>query len=112
VRSVIAADTACGSRLPVSSLMSAKTIVAPSSEAQLAVATNVRGVVTTSSPGPTPRAAYATCRAAVPEVTDTAPGAPEMRVRSSSKAVTAGPVVSQSPRRTAATASMSDSSID
>ena len=42
--------------------------------APLAVATKVSGVVTTSSPGPIPRAAYAVCSAAVPEVTLTAPG--------------------------------------
>ena len=54
----------------MSASTSAKRIVAPSSEAQDAVATNVSGVVTTSSPGPTPAAAYATCRAAVPLVTD------------------------------------------
>jgi hypothetical protein len=53
----MAADTAFGSRLPVSSLMSANTTVAPRSEAQLAVEMNVSGVVMTSSPAPTPIAA-------------------------------------------------------
>jgi hypothetical protein len=37
---------------------------------------------------------------------------PKIRARSPSKAVTAGPVVNQSLRMTAATASMSDSSMD
>src|SRR5664280_3226814 len=112
VARVIAAETAWGTRLPVSSQTSANTTVAPSTEAQLAVDTKVSGVVTTSSPAPTPRAAYATCKAAVPDVTDTARETPHRRARSSSNAVTAGPVVNQSPRRTFATASMSDSSTD
>src|SRR6476646_3025239 len=92
--------------------MSANTTVAPSSDAQLAVATNVIGVVTTSSPLPTPNAAYAVCSAAVPEVTDTAPGVPDSAASSPSNAVTQGPVVSQSLVRTLATAATSSALID
>ena len=77
-----------------------------------AVATNVIGVQTTSSPGPIPAAAYATCSAAVPEVTATAGVPPVTDARSSSNRTTAGPVVSQSPRSTAATAAMSSSTMD
>jgi hypothetical protein len=51
---VIAASTAAGSRLSVCESTSAKTGVAPSYSAQFAEATKEKGVVTTSSPGPTP----------------------------------------------------------
>ena len=90
----------------MSGLMSAKTTSAPSAVAPLAVATKVSGVVTTSSPGPMPRAAYAVCSAAVPEVTLTAPGVPA-RAASRLESVTHGPVVSQSLRSTSTTAATS-----
>ena len=96
----------------MSSSTSAKTTFAPSIAAQDAVATKVIGVVTTSSPGPTPRAAYAMCSAAVPDVQLTARCPPASSDTAFSNAVTAGPVVSQSPRSTAVTASMSASEID
>jgi hypothetical protein len=54
---VIAAAAASGSRLPVSGDTSAKTTVAPCSTAVAAVATNVIGAHTTSSPLPMPAAA-------------------------------------------------------
>ncbi len=76
------------------------------------MATNVIGVVTTSSPGPTPSPAYAMCSAAVPDVQETARCPPVSSEIAFSNAVTAGPVVSQSPRRIAVTASMSSSEID
>jgi hypothetical protein len=52
--------------------MSAKTGVAPQWTMVFRVATKVKGVVITSSPGPTPRASNATCRPAVAEETGTA----------------------------------------
>ena len=52
------------------------------------------------------------CSAAVPDVQLTARWPPHCSATASSKAVTVGPVVSQSPRRTAVTASMSSSEID
>src|SRR6478609_2449254 len=112
VSSVTAASRATGSMLAVSSSTSTKRIVAPSASAHDAVATNVIGVVTTSSPRPTPAAAYAMCRAAVPLVALTHRVAPVSASSCSSNAVTVGPVVSQSPRRTWATASMSSSLTD
>ena len=51
------------------------------------MATNVIGVVTTSSPGPTPSAAYAMCRADVPDVQVTAGWPPAMSLTAASKAV-------------------------
>ena len=59
---------AAGSMLAVSSSTSTKRTRAPSATAHDAVATKVIGVVTTSSPGRMPAAAYAMCRAAVPLV--------------------------------------------
>lgn len=96
----------------MSASTSANTTLPPSSAAVAAVATNVIGEVTTSSPGPIPAAAYATCSAAVPEVTATAGVPPVCSARSSSKRVTAGPVVSQSPRSTSVTAATSSSETD
>ena len=112
VRSVTSAPRRAGSRLAVSSARRRRRpTVAPSSDGSVAVATNVMGVVTTSSPGPTPSAAYAMCSAAVPDVTLTTPvAAGPPRTRPSSNASTAGPVVSQSPRSTSATAATSSSS--
>ncbi len=95
-----AAAAAAGSRQKVSSSTSANTIFAPRAAALLAVATNVIGETTTSSPGPTPAAAYATCSAAVPLETAVTPTPPVHRARSASNASTCGPVVSQSPRST------------
>ena len=53
VRSVMAASMASGSMLE-SSLTSANTILAPTSEIAAAEAKNELGAVITSSPGPTP----------------------------------------------------------
>src|ERR1700754_3284137 len=111
VRGPATDSTAAGSRVGVSSSMSANTTLAPSMVAPDAVATKVIGVVTTSSPGPTPTAAYAVCSAVEPLVTVTA-GAPTTASMSASNCATRGPVVSQSLCREATTASTSDSSID
>ena len=56
----------------VSGSTSTKTGTAPTWVMTFAVATNVSGVVITSSPGPTPAAIRARCSAAVAEFTDTA----------------------------------------
>ena len=55
VRRVMAAAAALGSRLKESGWMSAKTGRAPQFQTAPAVAKKVKGVVTTSSPRPTPR---------------------------------------------------------
>ena len=76
VRGVIAASTASGSKLPVWGSTSAKTGRAPACTIALAVAQNVIGVVTTSSPAPIPAASSDRCRAAVHELSATAWRAP------------------------------------
>ena len=53
VRGVIAASSLAGSMLNVSSSMSAKTGVAPVNRMLLTDAMKVKGLVITSSPGPT-----------------------------------------------------------
>ncbi len=58
--------------LSVAASMSASTGRAPQWTIVFSVATKVIGVVTTSSPGPTPRASSATCSPAVAEDTGTA----------------------------------------
>jgi hypothetical protein len=72
VRPVTAAAAACGDRLKVCGSMSAKRGVAPTWTTTLAVAQKVKGVVTTSSSGPTPAASSDRCSAAVHELTATA----------------------------------------
>ena len=62
----------------------------------------------TSSPGPRPIAAYAQCRAEVPEFTEMQ-GAPTTFSSADSNSSTSGPVVSQSLLRAATTAAMSSS---
>src|SRR6476646_11720272 len=79
---------------------------------QLAVAANVIGVVTASSPGPSPAATAAPWSAAVPELKATAWRTPAKAASAPSKAGTRGPVVSQSDRSAAATAATSSSEID
>ena len=77
VRGVTAAASAAGSRLKVAGSMSANTGLAPTRWAQPAVAKKLNGVVTTSSPWPTPSAIRATSRASVPDDTPSAWGAPQ-----------------------------------
>jgi hypothetical protein len=57
--------------------MSTNTGVAPAYWIAAAVATNVNGTVTTSSPAPMPAASSARCSALVPELTATASAAPQ-----------------------------------
>ena len=83
---------------------SANRTSAPAYRTAFAVATNVIGVVTASSPGPRPAATVAPWSAAVPEEKATAWRAPVTRARPASNAGTRGPVVSQSERSAPATA--------
>ena len=64
--------TAAGSRQNVRGSQSAKTGRRAGMDDRIAVAQNVSGVVTTSSPGPTPAASSERCSAAVQEFTATA----------------------------------------
>ena len=72
VRGVSRASISSTRMLRVAASMSASTGRAPQCTIVLSVATKVIGVVTTSSPGPTPSASRATCRPAVAEDTGTA----------------------------------------
>jgi hypothetical protein len=72
---------------------------------------NVIGGVITSSPGSIPIAAYAQCKAAVPEDTETH-GAPTTLSSNDSNLSTIGPVVSQSLLSAIPTAAMSSSLMD
>src|SRR5688572_25148705 len=103
----MAAAAAAGSRVPPSRCTSANTGVAPQWITVLAVAQNVSGLVTTSSPGPTPDASSDRCRPAVHELTATACAAPTLSANARSNAATRGPVVSQPDASTSATASAS-----
>ncbi len=111
--------TRAGTVLAVSALMfsvagsmSAKAGSAPRYTLQLALAANVRALVSEVSPGPTPAANAAPCRAAVPDENATAWGTSQRSATASSKAVTEGPWVSQSPARTSVTRSTSRASTD
>ncbi len=69
VRGVIAASSSAGSMLYVRGSMSTNTGFAPISAIISAVAKNVNGTVTTSSPGPMSSAISAISRASVPLAT-------------------------------------------
>src|SRR5271166_3541850 len=110
VRGVIRRSTSSGSRLGTSrETISANTGVAPQYSAAAAVAANVNEGTITSSPGPTPSARYARCRAAVQLESATAWRAPSWAAKASSKAAVRGPIVSQPERSVRVTASMSSS---
>ena len=96
---------------PVSGSTSANTTSAPTKRAALAVARKVMVGTTTASPGPTPAAIMARCRAAVPLAQATACAAPVASQKARSNSSTRGPVVSMSERRASATAAMSSSSM-
>ena len=95
---------------PVSGSTSANTTSAPVRRTALAVARNVIAGTTAASPGPSPTLMAARWSAAVPLEQATASGAFTASASARSKAVTAGPVVRNSPRSTASTAAMSSSS--
>ena len=68
VRSLTASASASGSRLYVARSMSTKFGVAPWYSTTFAVEIQVKAGTITSSPGPSPSAATAKCRAVVPEL--------------------------------------------
>src|ERR1017187_7736441 len=103
-------ETAPGSRFSVSGETSANTGVAPWYKMQLAVAQKVMGVVIASSPGASPAANAAPCKAAVPELKLTAYRAPTQAANRSSNSATFGPVVNQSDFKTSTTVWISASS--
>src|ERR1019366_6058561 len=104
VRAETLLETSLGSMFSVSGETSANTGVAPWYKMQLAVAQNVIGVVMASSPGPSPAANAAPCKAPVPELNQPARRAPPHAANRSSNSPTFGPVVSQSDFRTSTTA--------
>ena len=95
------------SRFRVSESMSTRPTSAPTYLAQFALAMNVRGDVTTRSPGPSPATDVHACKPAVPLENATAWRAPTRSAIARSKASMVGPWVSQSPPSTSVTASMS-----
>src|SRR5215472_337725 len=109
VRAVTAAATAVGSRLNVRSSMSANTGRAPTWMIVFAVATKLKALVITSSPGPMPCASRARWRAAVPEETAIAWPTPKRAANSDSRAATCGPWTSMPESSTARTAAFSSS---
>ena len=86
-----AAAAAAGSRLKLSGSTSANTGRAPRRAMQPTVAKKESGVVTTSSPWPTPSAINATSRASVPDDTPMARPTPSAVASSFSNASTSGP---------------------
>ena len=99
VLDVIAASTASASMSPVRGSMSAKTTLAPACSAALPVDRKLRGVVTTSSPGPTPSARRASTRPIEQLDTPTAWAAPTWCAKASSNSAARGPaLMNTSPR--------------
>ena len=90
-----AVSTATGSIFNVPGNTSTKTGVACWCSTTFAVAANVIVGTITSSPGPIPSAASATCRPAVHELTATAYDVPTKSANCRSNAFVLGPVVSQ-----------------
>jgi hypothetical protein len=111
VRPVIRLAISSGSMLP-SHPISASTGVAPTCKIVCTVAQNVIGVVMTSSPGPMPSAASATCNPAVAELTATACGPPVYSWKSRSKRAVRGPVVSHPDLSVSTTSLISSSPIE
>src|SRR3989440_2204537 len=111
VRVVTSSPTRSGSMFRSESLTSAKTGVAPVWTITFAVAGQVIGDVTTSSPGPTPSATSDRCRAAVPEASaSTCSASRNSAIRRSSSSAR-GPLVSQPERRVSVTSAISSSPI-
>src|SRR6186713_1754297 len=111
VRSLTSSATWSGSMLRSESRTSANTGVAPVWTMTFAVAGQVIGDVITSSPGPTPTASSARCKAAVPEATASTCSASTNSAKRRSSSAAFGPVVSQPDRRVSATAAISSSPI-
>src|SRR5262245_11879434 len=91
VRGVIRASTWAGSIVYVTGSTSTYTGTAPQYVMAHDVAMNVMGTVITSSPGPTPAASSARCRADVPELTATQCWAPTYSAKAASNSATLGP---------------------
>ncbi len=91
VRGVILRATSAGSRLSVSGSISANTTFAPRAAIALAVEIQLKGVVITSSPGPTPQAIIASSSPAVADVTAKPNCVPQYSANASSNAFTFGP---------------------
>src|SRR5438094_1720209 len=94
-----------------SSRTSTKTGAAPACTMTFAVAGQVIGLVTTSSPGPTPSATSARCSAAVPDARASTCSASRYAAMRRSSSADRGPVVSQPDRSVSATAAISSSPI-
>src|ERR1700675_5154881 len=94
VRAEIFSSAATRVKIKVPDETSAKNGRALWYKTQFAVAQNVIGVVTASSPGPNPAANAAPCRAAVPELKLTANFAPTAAAKASSNSATLGPFAS------------------
>ena len=109
VRSVTAASKAAGSRFSDSGSISTNTGVAPVCTIAFVVAGQVKELVTTSSPGPTPVATSDRWMPVVHEDVAIACGAPVYSANPASSSLTRGPDVSQPERRVATTASISSS---
>ena len=110
VRGVIASATAALSTANVRGSMSAKRATAPHSRMAFKVAAKVKGEVTTSSPGPTPRACSAATSATVPFVTAIAWRTPHNAAKPASSRATIGPCPIRPERRTSSTRRSASSS--
>src|SRR5580698_105147 len=95
----------------VAESMSTKTGLAPTSRTTLLVATQERGVVITSSPGPTPAIRSAISIVQVPELNTRTGRPPKYSESLASNAFTWGPDESHPERRTSATPAIVASSI-
>src|SRR5215470_13572803 len=100
------------SMLRVAGSTSTKAGRAPSSSTMLLVATQESGVVTTSSPGPTPASRRPISSAAVPELNVRTGRPPHRRDSSASNSFTLGPEVIHPERSTSATPAIVSSSIE
>ena len=99
----------CGSTLKSSSQTSTSTGVAPRWTMTFTELAKVSGGTITSSPGPISKAASATSRPAVHELTAMACGAPTSAANAASNSLVRGPLVIQ-PERTASAAASASSS--
>ncbi len=103
VLGVMADSNFAGSKLYVTGSMSTNTGRAPRRAIEPAVATKVNGVVTTSSPGPTPYAIRARSSASEPEAQPSANSHPTNFAISPSSAATSDPMMNCWLSRTRAT---------
>jgi hypothetical protein len=83
--------------------MSTKTVLAFSRETSPAEAKKVKGLVITSSPGPTPSAIRATSSASVPEETPMACADPTSAAKARSNSSLAGPITNRPVAKTSST---------